>query len=81
MVLKATLVHLSDNDADYFARTLGERGADVYIDFMDGEAAVKITQNGSLECILQTASIVFHHDEYDIHISEGGYEYGKEEKH
>lgn len=73
MVLSVKILNVSNNDADYFARSMTDMGAKSGIYFNDDDTAnVYAVQVGRLEAILGTASVAFHANTYDVHISEGG---------
>lgn len=70
MYLRVQVNLLSSNDADYFLRELTNRGAEGKIIF-GGMFKNKVvaTQRGELEKLLETASVVFHADSFDIELS------------
>jgi hypothetical protein len=68
--LKVQVNLLSCNDADYFLRELTKKGAEGKIVFGGTfSQAVVVTQKGTLEELLETASIAFHSDSFRIEIS------------
>ena len=70
MFLRIILSGLTANDADYFLRELTEKGAEGCIVFgKDLLNSVVVTQHGSLEQLLETASIAFHAGIFRVEIS------------
>lgn len=70
MFLRVILSDLTANDADYFLRELTKKGADGKIVFGGAFAqSVVVTQKGTLEELLETASIAFHADVFRVEIS------------
>ena len=66
MYLNIRVKYLDDNDADYLCRTLSEMGAKSQIEFGKYFSDVLAKQSGTLEKLLQTASVAFHFDHYEI---------------
>ena len=70
MFLKVQVNLLSANDADSFLRDLTARGAEGKILFKGTFTnSVVATQRGTLEKLLETASVVFHADSFHIELS------------
>lgn len=70
MFLRVILNDLTANDADYFLRELTARGAEGKIIFGGAFAqSVVATQRGTLEELLETASIAFHADVFRVELS------------
>lgn len=70
MFLRVILSDLTANDADYFLRELTKKGADGKIVFGGAFAqSVVATQQGTLEDLLETASVAFHANSFRVEIS------------
>lgn len=70
MFLRIILNDLTANDADYFLRELTARGAEGKIIFGGAFAqSVVVTQKGTLEELLETASVAFHANSFRVEIS------------
>lgn len=70
MFLRVILNDLTANDADYFLRELTARGAEGKIIFGGAFAqSVVVTQKGTLEELLETASVAFHANSFRVEIS------------
>jgi hypothetical protein len=70
MYLRIIISDLTANDADYFLRELTSRGADGKIVFGGAfSQSVVATQKGTLEKLLETASVAFHAGVFRVEIS------------
>ena len=70
MKLRIYVSDLSPNDADGLLRDCSRHGADGKIAFSKGEnVSVFIKQEGTLEDLMATASIVFHEQHFAVRFS------------
>ena len=70
MFLRVILSDLTANDADYFLRELTKRGAEGKIVFGGTfSQSVVATQKGTLEELLETASVAFHATAFRVELS------------
>ena len=70
MKLRIHISGLSPNDADGILRDCSRHGANGKIAFSKGEnVSLFITQEGTLEDLMATASIVFHEKHFNVGFS------------